>query len=248
MEGIEELPPLTVMVKPVSGHCNMRCSYCFYNDEMAHRDVTLFDKMNIETLENLVRRCYAYAEGQLTLIFQGGEPTLTGSEYFRSLLMMERKYNRHNLTVHHALQTNGLVLQDDLLAIFKEGNFLVGISIDGTREIHDSRRVDAQGKDTYSRAIHTAKRLKQNDIAYNILCVVDHQVALQPQEVFDSLSSHKYLQFIPCIDPLVGSERKLNLHAEEYGQFLVGLFKYYYNSWRNGYFVSIRTFDKQRLS
>ena len=145
------MPPLVMMIKPVSGLCNMRCTYCFYADEMARREVDVYARMTDETLENLVRRAFSYADREVLFAFQGGEPTLAGADYYRKLLALEKKYNSRRLPVRHAIQTNGLSLPDDLLSVLVEGHFLVGVSLDGYRAVHDLRRVVAGGRGTYDR-------------------------------------------------------------------------------------------------
>lgn len=237
------MPPLSIMIKPVSGLCNMRCSYCFYSDEMTNRNVGIFESMSDETLENLVRGAFAYAEGSLLLAFQGGEPTLAGAEFFEKLLRLERRYNRRRIPVSHALQSNGLAMSNRMISVLKEGRFLVGLSVDGTRKIHDSRRVDAGGQGTYHRIMRTAEQLSANGIDYNILCVVDRQVARNGAEVFAILRRHRFLQFIPCLDPLEGSKQEDSLTPEDFGTFLCTIYPPYAKMLRAREEISIRTFD-----
>lgn len=237
------MPPMTVMVKPVSGNCNMRCSYCFYADEAAHRDVASYGAMTLETLEVLVRRIFAYADGGVTLAFQGGEPTLAGAAYFERLLELERKYNSRRLPVQHALQTNGLRLSPELIAVLRKGAFLVGVSLDGCEEIHDSRRMDQEGRPTYARVLQTLQTLQKEEIEYNILCVVDREIARQPERCFNALKEHRFLQFIPCLDGLDGQATENSLTAEDYGEFLIKTFDLYEQTLRAGSFVSVRTLD-----
>ncbi len=237
------MPPLSMMIKPVSGRCNMRCTYCFYADEMSKRETALFETMTDATLETLVRRAFAYAQGQVTFAFQGGEPTLAGAAFYGKLLALEKKYNARGLNVHHAIQSNGYAITDDMMDVLKDGQFLVGLSIDGTKAIHDSRRKDARGEGTYDRVLDTAKRLWERQIEYNVLCVVDRDIAMQPEAVFDALAPHRFLQFIPCLDPLGGEGGEYSLTAERFGQFLIKTFDRYEARFRMGDPVSVRAFD-----
>lgn len=237
------MPPLSLMIKPVSGLCNMRCTYCFYCDEMQRRQTAAFAPMTGETLENLVRRAFAYADGSVTLAFQGGEPTLAGADFFRRLLALERRCNSRRLPVTHALQTNGLHMDPDLLSVLQQGRFLVGVSMDGTRALHDSRRLDAAGCGTWDRVQQTTALLRKYRIEYNVLCVVDHALAQQGQAVWNSLKHHGFLQFIPCLDPLDGSPQPWSLSAQDYGRFLCSVYPLYAQSLRNHQPVSVRTFD-----
>jgi len=237
------MPPISIMVKPVSGRCNMRCGYCFYADELSHRESGTTECMRPETLENLVRRAFSYADGAVFFAFQGGEPTLAGAEYFRRLLDLERLYNTRGLQIQHAIQTNGLSIDNELIEVLRRGHFLVGLSVDGTRNIHDSRRLDAAGKGTYARVMKSAATLRDAGIDYNILCVVDRNVARHPKEVFDTLAPHGFLQFIPCLDPLDGSTGPNSLTAEDFGLFLTETYRLYAHELRSGRYVSVRAFD-----
>ncbi|MGN0746276.1 MAG: radical SAM protein [Aristaeellaceae bacterium] len=237
------MPPLSIMVKPVSGLCNMRCTYCFYADEMRNRETAAFEAMTPQTLDNLLRRAFAYAEGSVSLAFQGGEPTLAGADFFRQVLRLERRYNGRGLSVNHAIQSNGLQMSDELMDVLKEGGFLVGLSVDGTKDIHDSRRRDAGGQGTYDRVMQTARRLRERGIPYNILCVVDRQVARQGERVFEELCGHEYLQFIPCLDPLDGTQGPDSLTAQDFGQFLCAIYPRYAAMLRSGRVISVRAFD-----
>jgi uncharacterized protein len=237
------LPTISVMVKPVSGQCNMRCSYCFYADEMKRREVPVYRPMSMETLDNLIRRVFAYADHSVSIAFQGGEPTLAGAGFYRELFRLERMYNTRRLPVTHAIQTNGYALTDDLLGVLKEGRFLVGVSVDGTQTLHDEKRRDALGQPTWARVTANIEKLRLAGLPYNILCVVDQRVAQAANEVFETLRPHGYLQFIPCLDGLAGSRSPDSLTAEAYGRFLIDVFAPYARGFREDRFVSVRMFD-----
>ena len=235
---------LSVLIKPVSGQCNMKCRYCFYVDEMAHRDTAVFKAMDDKILEMVVRRSLLAVDHDITFCFQGGEPTLAGASFFRKFLKLERQYGAASgLTITHTLQTNGLSLSEELLDVFEEGNFLIGVSVDGTKAIHDSRRIDAGGQGTYDRVLKNLKKLDERGIPHNILCVVDNDIARRPQEVFKTLAPHFYLQFIACLDPLVPDSDNTALAPDLYGEFLIEIYRLYAHAIRSGKPVSIRTFD-----
>ena len=119
------MPALSILIKPASGLCNMRCGYCFYSDVADHRAVRSYGIMSEETAENLIRRAFEYAEGSVSLAFQGGEPTLAGTEYFRMFIRLVGEHNKNNLPVSYSIQTNGLDISDEMLALWKEYHFLV---------------------------------------------------------------------------------------------------------------------------
>lgn len=237
------MPPLTVMIKPASSLCNMACRYCFYRDVAAHRQQYSYGMMTLEVLEQLVRRALTYADGQASFSFQGGEPMLAGLNFYRQLMIFEKRYNTRNLTISNSIQTNGTLIDDEWAAFFAENNFLVGVSVDGSQAVHDANRIFANGGVTYEKVQEGIGCLVKACAEYNVLCVVTSEAAEQGIEIFHALKKHKYLQFIPCIE---GFDEELSVHApgaKAYGRFLKGVFDCYERSWRQGKYVSVRTFD-----
>ena len=152
----------------------MRCKYCFYADITDNREVKSYGIMSEETLENLIKKAFEYASGSATFAFQGGEPTLAGLNFYRKLLEFEKKYNLKSIPVQNAIQTNGYVIDDEWAKFLAENKFLVGLSMDGTKDIHDSLRLDATGKGTFSRVQKTARLFNKYGVEFNILCVVNN--------------------------------------------------------------------------
>lgn len=234
---------LTLLIKPVSGACNMACKYCFYTDVMANRKTAEYGKMNNETLEILVKKAFEDADNFVSFTFQGGEPTLAGLDFYEHLIVLQKRYNRNHIQVYNAIQTNGYALDERWIDFFKKENFLVGLSMDGTRAIHDSLRVDRQGRGTFGRVERAARKMAETGIQYNILCVVNNFVARHPRQVFEQLKKYRYLQFIPCIDPFDGKREKYALSTERYTGFLKETFEQYYHCIMKNDYVSVRNFD-----
>lgn len=241
--GVYEMPPLSVMIKPVSGACNMRCSYCFYADEMRHREVKLYSRMDTALLETVVRRVIACADESVSFVFQGGEPTLIGLPFFEALVRFERKYNKRGLCIHNAVQSNGYDLSDDMLRFFAKEHFLLGISLDGTQETHDAYRVDTLGQPTYWRIRTAVERMQSYGVEFNVLCVVNAHVARQPKAVFEALAPYGYIQFIACLEGLDGQVQEHSLTQELYLEFLKTTFDLYFERHMQGKPVSVRNFD-----
>ena len=237
------MPPITLMIKPVSGACNMRCRYCFYADEMTHRKSSVYPKMTGELLDTMVRRVIRSADSSVHFLFQGGEPTLIGLHFFEELVRLERKYNTQRLKITNAVQTNGYDLSDEMIAFFAKEQFLVGVSLDGTNETHDMLRPDAKGLPTSSIVRNAIDRLRAAGVSVNVLCVVNGEVAKHPKEVFSALAPYEYLQFIPCLDGLDGEKRDYSLSSEAYLAFLKTTFDCYHQAYLNGHPVSVRNFD-----
>ncbi len=237
------MPPLTVLIKPASGRCNMRCRYCFYVDEMANRDAGVRPNMTSQQADTLVRRAFLYADSFVSFMFQGGEPTLAGLDYFRAFAQSVKKWNTRGIEVRYALQTNGYDLNDEWLAFFKEHNFLLGVSLDGDAALHDALRPDAHGHGTHARITNTLQRLQKAQVDTNILCVVSGSVAEQPDRVWDALSPYKYLQFIACLDGLNGETGPWSVSDEQFLHFLRGTFRRYVQAIDRGQYVSVRWYD-----
>ena len=202
---------LQFLIKPAAGFCNMRCHYCFYRDEQQNRSTSEDCMMTLQTAETLIRRCFAELDqgGFVSFAFQGGEPTLAGLDFFRFFTQTVRKYNQKRVTVQYAIQTNGLAVAEEWARFFREENFLVGISLDGTPDVHDALRPDASGDGTWTRVMQTIKLLEQYHIECNLLCVVTKRLAKKAERVYKSMKATgvRYLQFIPCLDPL-GEQRE----------------------------------------
>ncbi|MEG2624248.1 MAG: anaerobic sulfatase maturase, partial [Clostridia bacterium] len=237
------MPPLSLMIKPVSGNCNMRCRYCFYADVAKNRAISTYGVMTEKMLETLVRRALSYADDSCSFAFQGGEPTLAGLTFFQKLIAYESRYNTRNLILHNSIQTNGYDMTDEMAAFLAEHHFLVGVSLDGVKETHDKMRVSASGAGTYDRVLSCLKKLKKAGVEFNVLCVVTRYVAQHPKETFEALSPYGYIQYIPCIDDFGAGPLDHSLTSRTYAQFLIKTFDLYHRAFSAGRFVSVRAFD-----
>lgn len=240
---------LNFLIKPASGLCNMRCRYCFYEDEAANRAQASAGRMSQATAGQLIEEAFAALDdrGMVTFAFQGGEPTLAGLDYFRHFTEKVNQCNTKRAQVNYAIQTNGLALDEEWADFFAAHHFLVGVSIDGTKAIHEALRPDAAGQSTWNRVTRNLALLQKKRVDTNILCVVTRLCAKSPVKVYHALQKlgGAYLQFIPCLDPL-GADRgsmAYSLTPELYGGFLCGLFDEWYLDWKNGRYTSIRLFD-----
>lgn len=241
------MPPLTIMLKPVSGACNLHCTYCFYRDVSQQREMQSFGIMSYTTLDALVRKAFAYADQALFFVFQGGEPMLAGLAFYREALRLQRRYNGRGLSISNAIQTNGTLLNDEWSQFFSENHFLVGVSLDGTCKLNDLYRVDALCNGTSESVLKGIALLQKHFVSFNILCVVTNDVAQHAHEVLEALRGYENLQFIPCLNTLDGTGGAYSLSAEAYGKFLVQSYQVYENAYHNGHYVSIRNFDNYLL-
>ncbi len=241
------MPPISLLIKPASGSCNMRCKYCFYVDEMNNRSVKTLGIMTEDTLRMVMKRSLEYAEGSCSIAFQGGEPTLAGFDYFEKVIEVVNEYNTKQCKVNYAIQTNGYNLDEKWAKFFKDNNFLVGVSLDGNQEMHDRYRIDAHGEGTYDKIMANIELLKKYEVDFNILTVVHAGTVTNVNKMYNFFKRNDfaYQQYIECLDP-IGEEpgqQEYSLTPEKYGQFLIALFKKYYKDMSTGNYVYIRYFE-----
>jgi uncharacterized protein len=241
------MPPIYVLIKPASSACNLRCKYCFYHDVAGNRATPNQGMMSDATLETLVQKTLEYGDQAVGFAFQGGEPTLAGLDFYRKLLAYQKQYNRNHARISNALQTNGMCIDEAWAEFLAEHRFLVGLSLDGPKDIHDLNRTDARGGGSHRRVEQAAAWFDQYGVEYNILCVVTKPVARHVEKVYHyyAKKGFRYLQFIPCLDGLgeTPGQNPYSLTPELYESFLKKLFDLWYWDFRNGNRVSIRMFD-----
>lgn len=203
--------------------------------------------MDVDTLEILVKKALEFAEHSCTFSFQGGEPTLAGMDFFRKLIEFQNKYNSKGVKIYNSLQTNGMLIDNKWAYFLGKNRFLVGLSLDGTKRVHDAMRIDAKGSGSFEKVYDTAKRFDFYKVDYNILCVVNSYVAENISKIycFFKENNFKYIQPIPCLDPLGEKPGKhaFSLTPEKYTYFLKTLFDLWYRDIKTGDMVVIRNFD-----
>lgn len=227
-------PAYHLLTKPTGAICNLDCKYCFFlSKEMLYPGSRF--RMADELLEEYIKQ---YIEGQqvphVTIAWQGGEPTLMGVDFFRRSIEHVNKYRKPGMAVEYTIQTNGTKLDDEWCQFFQEHNFLVGLSVDGPRELHDAYRVDKGGKGTFDEVMEGYQYLKKHNVEFNILTTVHAANADHPLEVYrffrDELEA-KFIQFIPIVerDNETGYQEgdkvtDRSVKAEQYGNFLIKIF------------------------
>ncbi len=236
------MPPLSVMIKPVSGACNLKCSYCFYADESAKRAVPCYGTMNSDTVRNLVRKAFIYAERSVSFAFQGGEPLLAGVDFYLDFVKTVNSYNSRGLPVGYSVQTNATLLTDEYCKFFAENGFLAGVSLDGTERTHDMNRKYGNGNGTYADVKQKIALLRKHNVQFNVLCVLTDETAENIRSVWNELSGYGHVQFIPCIEPF-GADGTPLLSAESYGKALVDIFDMYEKTQLTAYPVRERRLD-----
>jgi uncharacterized protein len=198
-------PQFHVIVKP-GAICNLDCTYCYY----LHKKEELLGsesrpRMSDEVLETHIRQ---YIEGQrgdaVVFSWQGGGPTLLGVGLFEKVVALEKKYKRPNQRIENDLQTNGTLLDESWCTFLRDNNFLVGLSIDGPKELYDRFRVDKNGRPTFEKTVTACQLLQKHKVPFSVLTVVSRVNARRPLDVYRFLTrdlSVRQLRFIPCVEP-----------------------------------------------
>ena len=239
---------LSILIKPASGMCNMRCKYCFYRDEAENREVFSFGKMSFSTAENLIKKALELADGDsIAFAFQGGEPLLAGIDYFRDFTEAVNRLNTKNSPIYYSIQTNGTLVDDEWARFFFQNRFLVGLSLDGDFA-GNKFRVGDNDNNEYYKITRAAKKLAKNKVEFNILIVLTGYCAENIDRIYSYFRSngYRYLQFIPCLRPMDDTERTPNelfMTSDQYAHFLIHAFNRYVKDFARGEYVSIRQFD-----
>ena len=193
------------MVKPAGSACNLDCTYCFYLSKQDLQDGPGGGHMHDDVLERFVRDYIQSVTGdEVVFSWQGGEPTLLGVGFFEKVVALQKKHAKPGQRVENDLQTNGTLLDEDWARFLKEHNFLVGLSIDGPREIHDHFRVTKHGEPTFDKVFAAAQTLRRHGVRFNTLTCVNRFNASRPLDVYRFLRRElgsTYLQFIPIVEP-----------------------------------------------
>ena len=242
-----------LLAKPTGAICNLDCKYCFFLSKEVLYPGSPF-RMSDVTLETYLRQLMDAEQGpEVTIAWQGGEPTLMGLDFFKRAIELVEKYKRPGQAIAHTIQTNGTKLDDEWAAFFKQHNFLVGLSVDGPQPMHDAYRVNKGGAGTFHQVMRGWQVLQKHAVDVNILCTVHTANADHPLEVYhffrDDLKA-QYIQFIPIVErateetlPLAnqgwserpGKERPLytqigdlvterTVKPEQFGKFLIAIF------------------------
>ncbi|MDP3387043.1 MAG: anaerobic sulfatase maturase [Eubacteriales bacterium] len=242
---------LSVLIKPMSGMCNLNCDYCFYQDEIRNRSEGNYAMMNDETMKAIVQKAFHHSKGgKISFCFQGGEPMLAGVEYYKKFVALVRAGVEKNQIIDYSIQTNGTILNEDWINFFKENQFLVGVSLDGELSQHDYFRKYINGEGSFVDVMKTIDLMMKNDIPVNALAVITNQNVSRARQTYDFLKCHNltFMQFIPVIDSFRQSHqgkglRRFSISPKEYEGFLKNLFDAWYKDIMDEKTVSIRLFE-----
>lgn len=236
---------ISIMIKPASSLCNLRCRYCFYADISENREIASSGIMSEETCDTVIARiAEALGErGTANISFQGGEPTVAGLPYFVHFTEKMKEYP--GVKVNYALQTNGTLIDEEWAQFFHDNHFLIGVSLDGYKLNMDLFRFDAENRSVFERVMRTVKLLRKYKVDFNILTVVTSQLADHARALakFYRDSRFDYVQLIPCLPGFYGKEDPFALTPEKYASFYIEFFDEWYRLAKNGTMISVNLFE-----
>jgi uncharacterized protein len=235
---------ISVMWKTVSNTCNMACDYCYFEGSSQQRIADT--RIPLHVLDAFMKPYMEGTDGVASFAWQGGEPLLAGTEFFHEVIRLQAKYAPPHTSIGNALQTNGTLINEQWAQLFKQYNFLIGVSIDGPKEIHNQHRPFGSGNGSFDAIMQGIDWLRKYKVDFNILTVVhadnvnhvDELMAFYEQEGFD------YIQFIPCMDFTARNHHQSVSYAitpQQYGDFLCRAFDLWIGNGRPT--TSIRFFD-----
>ena len=230
---------IELLVKPVSFDCNLACSYCFYKSTESIYGAGKH-LMEDKILETLVLKAMQYSNGGLAVFsWQGGEPLLAGVTFYRRVIELQQKHGKKGQRVGNSVQTNGTLLNEEFIKLFKEYNFLLGISLDGDRPMHEFHR----GK-SFEGAMKGIALLRELELDFNILTVINSFNASRPADLYNFYvkEGFDFVQLIPCVEKdSMGKLSEFSVDSKTYCKFLCEFFDLWWNGGKPA--VSVRFFD-----
>jgi uncharacterized protein len=240
----------SLLIKPASADCNLSCSYCFYLDRAGLYADSRLHRMSDRVLQTLVSKYMASEQEVYAFGWQGGEPTLMGSDFFQRVTELQKKHGRTGSVVANGLQTNGTLIDDRLARHLAAYRFLLGVSLDGPAAVHDRYRRKLGGQESHADVVRGIRRLESHAVQFNILVLVSDANVGRAGEVYRYLCDNGWFfhQYIPCLElDAEGRPLPFSINGEQWGDFLCELFDHWLGSGHGR--VSIRLFDSllQRL-
>lgn len=218
--------PYTLLIKPVGGDCNLRCTYCFYLRTLDRvYSGTPRHMMSDDTLRRLIASYMGEGFRHNAFCWQGGEPLLAGLPFYEKVVEFQKRFGADGRIVSNAFQTNATLIDEQWAKFFNRYKCLLGVSVDGPEAINDHYRVTSSGRGTHAKVLQSINLLREYEVEFNILCVINSKTVERAKELFDYFRSLdlKHMQFIPLVelDPKTGMVADYVATPEQYGQFLI---------------------------
>jgi uncharacterized protein len=238
---MKHVRPFSLLVKPTSADCNLRCDYCFYLEKSRLYPESKRHRMSEAVLRRTIRTYMTTEQPVYAFNWQGGEPTLMGADFFRQITRFQQEYGRAGSAVSNGLQTNATLIDEELAEHLGRYRFLVGCSLDGLAEIHDRYRRTRGGRPSHQGVIRGVEVLKRHNVEFNVLVLVSQANVHRAGEVYRYLTEEgfRHHQYVPCVEfDEEGALQPFAINGEQWGAFLCELFDQWYHSDR--FRVSIR--------
>lgn len=238
------MKPFSLLIKPASADCNLRCDYCFYLDKAGLYPESPRHRMPDEVLERLIASYMSTSQPQYQFGWQGGEPSLMGNGFFRKAASLQQKHGRPGAEVANGLQTNATLISDELAATLSHYKFLAGVSLDGPRKIHDRFRKHPGGRGSHAEVLKGIETLRKHNVEFNALTLVNSENVKKGAEVYNYLKSLGifFHQYIPCVEfDDRGGLMPYSIKGPEWGDFLLEIFEEWIK--KDTRRVSVRLFD-----
>ena len=220
--------PFQVFVKPIGAVCNLECRYCYYLEKRELYPHARTLRMSEDLLERYIaQHIEACPTPSVLFSWHGGEPTVLGLDYFRTILELQRKHCKPGKEILNGIQTNGTLLDEEWCRFFAEQDFYVGLSLDGPKELHDGYRLGKGDEPTYERVVDAFRLLKRHDVHCDVLCVLHDRNVRHPMEVYRFFKTLgvRHLVFLPLVVKAPGGGvTKESVPAEAFGEFLCAVF------------------------
>jgi uncharacterized protein len=229
-----------LMIKPAGSLCNLSCKYCYYLDK-SELYGGLQPKMSVELLEKIVCEYIAANDvPEITFNWHGGEPLVMGLDFYRMAVEFQRKYSDGKI-IHNTLQTNGTMIDHESAEFFRQHEFLIGISIDGPKHIHDRYRRDRGGRPTFDKVMRGLKILQDVGVEYNTMSAVSKASEGRGLETYQFLKSigSCYMQFMPVMEMVNGQIGPWSVSSEGFGRFMCDIFDHWVQNDVGRYFVNM---------
>jgi len=244
----KEKIPIHVVAKPIGPICNLKCDYCFYLEKKALYDSKEKFLMNDDVLEGFIKSYIGSQAGNVVeFVWQGGEPTLMGIDFYKKVVSLQKSFSGDK-KIKNSIQTNGTLLNEVWCKFLKSENFMVGISLDGPKEIHNRNRHNQKGEGTFDEVMKGLRLLKNFGIDYNVLACVTQDTAQKSLEVYRFFKENgvEFIQFTPVVERIIENEEanlkligpadltksdnrgfvtEWSVNPEDYGNFLIEIFE-----------------------
>lgn len=234
---------LSLLIKPASSDCNLFCDYCFYRKTAKDYPESTAHRMSENTLRTIIAKAQTNERKAVSYVWQGGEPMLMGLDFFKIAVEIQNAHLHPNQQITNTIQTNAVNIDDKWASFFRKNDFLVGVSMDGPKELYDTHRFTRAGTSVFEKAAGACETLDKHKVKYNILAVVNNDTVRYPEKIYKYFRSRDFdfLQFIDCFEAEGGEIAPFSVDPFEYGKFLCRLFDLWID---DGYpHVSIRLFD-----